>query len=69
MDRTMDKLSDFKVGDRVQIHPALGAWMAGFRYGTVIRIGVVYLQCRMERLDKTLDIRVTPENVLEIVSV
>jgi hypothetical protein len=26
----------FKVGDRVQTHPATDAWMRGDRYGTVV---------------------------------
>jgi hypothetical protein len=30
-----ETMSDFVKGDRVQLHPATDAWMAGDRYGTV----------------------------------
>lgn len=31
--------SDFQVGQRVGIHPASHAWLAGARFGTVAKIG------------------------------
>jgi len=30
---------EFKVGDRVEHHPASDLWMRGARYGTVTRVG------------------------------
>jgi hypothetical protein len=31
--------SEFRVGQRVQLHPGLDQWMRGDRYGTVTKIG------------------------------
>lgn len=34
-----EQASEFRVGDRVELHPAHDAWMRGDRYATVERIG------------------------------
>lgn len=34
-----DLLGGFKVGDRVQLHPATDLWMRGARFGTVTKTG------------------------------
>lgn len=45
------QVSDFTIGQRVELHPATDDWMRGDRYGAVVRIsraGTVYV-----RLDKS----------------
>jgi hypothetical protein len=42
---TMD---DFKVGDRVEIHPATDLWMRGARFGTVTKIGRKYVHVKLD---------------------
>ena len=54
-------LSQFKVGDRVELHPATDAWMSGDRYGEVINIGRFYLHVRMDR-SKLLR-KLTPDKI------
>jgi hypothetical protein len=54
-------LSQFNVGDRVELHPATDAWMSGDRYGEVTKIGRFYLYVRMDR-SKLLR-RLTPDKI------
>lgn len=54
-------LADFKIGDRVELHPATDAWMSGDRYGEVKEIGRFYLHVRMDR-SKLLR-KLTPEKI------
>lgn len=42
-------LSQYKVGDRVEIAPHCDCWMQGDRFGEVTEIGHVYLHVRMDR--------------------
>jgi hypothetical protein len=44
-----EKLSDFKVGDRVELHPETDLWMRGNRFGMVEVIGKRYVHVRMDR--------------------
>ena len=44
-----EKLSDFKVGDRVELHPGTDLWMRGNRFGMVEVIGKRYVHVRMDR--------------------
>lgn len=53
-----------EVGDRVQLLPHLDRVMAGDRFGTVEKVGKVYLHVRMDRSGTLY--RVVPENVKEI---
>jgi hypothetical protein len=59
-----DSVTQFRVGDRVQLHPATDAWMMGDRYGTVIKIGRQLLHVRMDRSNKVR--KVTPGNIYDI---
>lgn len=54
-------LSQFDVGDRIELSPATDAWMMGDRYGEVIRIGRFYLTVKMDTSGK--ERKVSPENV------
>jgi hypothetical protein len=59
-----DKTGQFRVGDRVQLHPATDAWMMGDMYGTVIKLGRKLLHVRMDRSDKIR--KVHPVNIVTI---
>lgn len=61
MDQQNLLLSQYNVGDRVELHSATDAWMAGDRYGEVKKIGRFYLHIKMDRSGKTR--KVVPENV------
>jgi len=41
-------LTDFEVGQRVQLHPVTSRWMMGDRYATVEKIGRAYVHVRFE---------------------
>lgn len=55
---------DFRVGQRVQMHPATDAWMQGDRYGQIETLGRVYLHVKMDRSQRMLPM--LPENVLAV---
>ena len=46
-------LSAYKVGDRIETHPATDAWMSGDRFGEVTKIGRKYIHVLMDRSEKT----------------
>lgn len=50
-------IDEYKVGDRVQVHPATDAWMSGDRFGTVTRVGVKYASVKMDRSGQVLMFR------------
>lgn len=58
-------LSSFKVGERVELHPATDAWMAGDRYGEIEEIGRFYLHVRMDR-SKLLR-KLTPDKIGRVI--
>jgi hypothetical protein len=47
-------LADFKVGDRIQMHPGTDQWMMGARYGNVTRIGKHAVQVKLDLLTRPL---------------
>lgn len=59
-------IHNFRIGDRVQLHPATDTWMRGDRYGTIVSIRNSILRVHMDISRK--DIAVTPNNILEIIS-
>jgi hypothetical protein len=59
------QLSDFKVGDRVQLSPATAYWMRGVRYGVVHKIRDGKLYAMLDRLHRI--VRLDPELIQEIV--
>jgi hypothetical protein len=61
---TFDSVAQFRVGDRVQLHPATDAWMMGDMFGTVIKIGRQFLHIRMDRSNKVR--KVAPTNIFDI---
>ena len=57
-------LDCFYVGQRIQLHPATDAWMAGDRYGEIVKLGRTRVHIRMDR--SGLVRLIAPVNVLEI---
>lgn len=43
----------FKVGRRVELHPATDAWMRGDRYGRITTIGDKHVHVLLERSNTT----------------
>lgn len=63
----MYTLNDFRVGNRVQLHPATDLWMQGGRYGTVIKVGQSKLLVNVEQAGRAVRcVVVTPNNIYEI---
>ena len=58
------ELKDFKVGDRVRIHPATDWSARGVAWVTVLKVGRKLLTVKTELFDKTFT--VSPRNVVEI---
>lgn len=57
-------LSDFSLGDRVQLHPATSRWMRGDRYGAVVGFGSKCLRVKLDR--SGTETFLSPRNVVEI---
>ncbi len=47
----------FKVGDRVQLHPATDLWMRGARYGTIEKLGRLYVHVRLDATGRIARVR------------
>lgn len=56
--------TDLKPGDRVQLHPSHDLWMAGDRYGTVVKLGRIYIYVRLDRSDRVYMFR--PERLEQV---
>lgn len=44
-------VSDFRAGQRVELHPALDSWMRGDRYGKVVKVGKTLVWVRLDKSD------------------
>ena len=60
---TFYSLADFRVGKRIQLHPATDQWMQGHRYAQVIKVGRKVITIKT---DAGRTYRVPPEHVSEI---
>jgi hypothetical protein len=60
------EITDFKRGDRIQMHPGTDLWMRGARYGWVLGVGKKNLNVKLDYLKR--EIAVSPRNIGEIVS-
>ena len=58
------KTLEFKVGDRVQIHPATDAWMQGDRFGDIARLGRFLVHVKMDHSGRVRAFR--PESIFEV---
>lgn len=43
-----DSVRNFRPGQRVQLHPVTTAWISGDRYGTVTKVGRIYVEVRRD---------------------
>jgi len=57
-------ITSFKIGQRVQLHPATDTWMRGDRYGEVVKIGRLYIHVKLDKSDHVLRFR--PDNLLPL---
>jgi hypothetical protein len=48
--------SDFRPGQRVELHPGHDAWVAGDRFGDVARVGRRMVAVHMDRSGRTLSV-------------
>lgn len=66
----MYTLKDFRVGDRVELHPATDLWMRGARFGTVEGVGRSFITTRLcTILGTTLRARLRPSDIGDIVAI
>lgn len=63
-DHSTFTLADFKVGDRVKIHPASDWFMRGIQYANVVKVGRKALTVQPAGMILTFKLNV--RNVLEI---
>jgi hypothetical protein len=60
----MYTITDFKVGDRVELHPATDLWMRGARFATVIKVGTKRVHVKLDRTGGV--VYLLPERIYEI---
>jgi hypothetical protein len=60
------EITDFKKGDRIEMHPATDLWMRGARYGEIVQVGRKNLKVKLDYLRRA--IAVSPRNIGQIVS-
>ena len=60
------EITDFKKGDRIELHPATDLWMRGARYGKIIQVGRTNLKVKLDYLRRA--IAVSPRNIGQIVT-
>lgn len=61
---THETLDGFRVGQRIELHPATDQWMQGQRYAEVVKVGRKVITVRT---DAGRTYRVPPRDVLEII--
>lgn len=59
------ELSDFQVGNRVELSPATDAWMMGDRFGEVVNVGRMLVWVEMDVSGKVRKLH--PENIGSII--
>lgn len=59
------EISDFRRGNRIELHPACDLWMRGARFGTVQKVSRKMLTVKLDMLARA--IRVAPANVGKII--
>ena len=60
------EITDFKKGDRIEMHPATDLWMRGARYGEIVQVGRKNLKVKLDYLRRA--IAVSPRNIGQIVA-
>ena len=51
-------IENLKTGMRVQLHPACAYWMAGARFGDIIKIGRKNIRVKLDRIDTPVSVPV-----------
>lgn len=59
------EIKDLAVGQRIQLVPHHDSWMAGDRYGEVVRVGRSIVHVKMDRSGRVRWLH--PESVLEVI--
>jgi hypothetical protein len=59
----VQKLDGWEPGSRVELHPATDAWMAGDRFGCIVRCGRRLVHVKMDRSGRTL--KVAPRHIYQ----
>jgi hypothetical protein len=57
--------ASFKVGDRVELHPATDSWMRGDRYGDIAKVGRDFVYVKLDRSGRTKKFHPKNVNVIE----
>lgn len=50
------RVRDFKVGDRVEMHPATDLWMRGARFGNVVKVGRTRVHVKLDKLPRPVEV-------------
>lgn len=59
-------IKDFRIGQRVELHPATDWWMRGARFGKVIAVGRKLVHVKLDLTPRTV-INLAPRNIGAIV--
>lgn len=60
-------LDEYRVNDRIEMHPATDRWMRGDRYGNIVKIGRRFLHIKMDRSGQT--IRAEPSCIQRVMEI
>lgn len=59
-----ESVKDFAEKERVELHPAMDAWMQGDRFGKVVKLGRKYVHVLMDHSGRKLE--VVPQNLRKL---
>jgi hypothetical protein len=62
----MYTITDFKVNDRVELHPATDLWMRGARFGTVTKVGRKWLHVKLDTTGAVTNL--APHNIMTLIT-
>jgi hypothetical protein len=60
------EMQDVAVGMEFKLHPGTDLFMMGFRYGTVTKVGRIWVHAEVRHLDRKRTIRIAPDNMLPV---
>jgi len=58
-------ITAFRIGQRIELHPATDWWMRGAKYGNVIAIGRKLIRVKLDKHPRP--VKVAPRNIITIV--
>ncbi len=59
-----NRVDDFRIGERVQMHPGTDLWMRGARFGTVTMIRRKYVSVKLDAL--RMPVNIHPDNLMHV---